>query len=588
MNTGIKPRTIRISLLVIAGMAGCWLMLWPATARGDGIVNTKHNLSVSSPGAVKAETESEICIFCHTPHNGAKEAPMWNHASSGVTYIPYSSTTTKAKIGQPTGDSKLCLSCHDGTVAPGLLHNRKADVRLHGLTGGQLAGVTRLGTDLSDDHPISFTYDSSLAALNGQLYDPSTLKGPVRLDGDHQVQCTTCHNPHQNQYGKMLVMNNEASALCTACHNEKYWGVSSHASSPKTWNGTAPNPWPHTGWTTVFANGCENCHRPHSAGTKQRLLNNAVSEQNCYPCHNGNVASKNIEAEFRKFSIHPVPDTSALHDPAEDPVNSARHTACADCHNPHAVNSTVAQPPQASGGQAGLTGVGTSGTIVSPLIKEYELCFRCHADSPNRGPARVTRQYVQTNTRLNFQTTNASYHPVETTGKNPNVPSLILPWTTGSMMYCTDCHNNNQGPGAGGVGPNGPHGSAYVPILERRLELIDNQAESSAVYALCYKCHSRNSILSNQSFSEHSLHVVDVKAACTTCHDSHGVEFVPHLINFNTTYVTKSSNGRLEYVSTGPGAGNCSLTCHGVDHQTQTYPTASPPALRRYNKPFRH
>ena len=120
----------------------------------------------------------------------------------------------------------------------------------------------------------------------------------------------------------------------------------------------------------------------------------------------------------------------------------------------------------------------------------------------------MTRQFVQTNVRLAFAVSNASYHPVEATGKSANVPSLISPYTTASRINCTECHNNSSGRQAGGAGPMGPHGSAYVPLLERRQELTDFQMESSAIYALCYKCHSRASILGSETFQRprHAYH----------------------------------------------------------------------------------
>jgi len=252
-------------------------------------------------------------------------------------------------------------------------------------------------------------------------------------------------------------------------------------------------------------------------------------------------------------------------------LHPPRHVECVDCHNPHAAKTTGATVPNASGALAGVTGVNSSGAVVTPVTTEYELCYRCHADSGNRGPAVVPRQFVQTNTRLEFAAANASYHPIEAPGQNSSVPSLIAPWTTTSRMYCTDCHNNNQGPNAGGAGPNGPHGSDYAPLLERRLELTDFQSESAALYALCYKCHDRTSILNDESFKHHRKHVDDTQTACTTCHDPHGVAGNPHLINFNTAYVTPSSSGRLEYNSTGARRGNCSLTCHGKNHDPESY-----------------
>jgi predicted CXXCH cytochrome family protein len=571
-------------------VVGCW-SFFPALG-ADTILNSKHDLSAAGPGDIRATTETEVCFFCHTPHRGTGDTPLWNHTLGTTSYRLYESSTTKATIGQPTGASKLCLSCHDGTVALGMVRSRSTAIAMRNGVTRMPSGPSNLGTDISDDHPVSFTYDNTLVAANGQLKDPATLTDKVRLDHDKQLQCTSCHDPHNNQYGKFLVQDNRGSALCVACHSPTYWQDSSHRNSNKTWNGTGINPWPHTAYTTVADNGCENCHAPHTAGTKPRLLNFADEERNCFSCHSGNVAVKNIQSEFNKFSVHPILNTTGVHDPVEDPVNAPRHVECADCHNPHAAKGTTASAPNAPGALAGVKGINASGGTINAVASEYELCFRCHADSLARGSAKVDRQFVQTNTRLEFQPSNASFHPIESIGRNSIVPSLIAPWTSGSRMYCTDCHNNDQGPGAGGTGPKGPHGSTYAPLLERQLILTDNNTENIANFALCYKCHSRDSILADDSFKAvnslgqsrgHRYHVVDQKTACTTCHDSHGVATVPHLINFNTGtgYVTASSNGRTEYISTGTGSGNCSVTCHGFDHAATSYPALSAAALLR-------
>ena len=553
-----------------------WHWLWAAGlsvlgAHAETILSSKHDLSVVGPGPIKAVSESEVCVFCHTPHRGTGEQPLWNHALSAAIYTPYGSSTTKVRIGQPTGASKLCLSCHDGTVALGMVNTRATPIEIQGGRTMPPANRSNLGTDLSDDHPISFTYDGALVAANGQLKDPGGLMGKVRLDANRQVQCTACHDAHNNQYGKFLVQDNYASALCLNCHNVRYWENSVHRNSGKTWNGVGLNPWPHTRRLTVSANACESCHTSHAAGIGPRLLTFPEKTDNCYSCHNGNVAALNIQAEFDKSSVHPVLRNSGLHDPQEDLVNPPRHVECADCHNPHAATTAPAAVPDASGALAGVAGISSAGTAVVPLLREYELCYRCHADSIARGPARVSRQAVQTNVRLEFQAANASFHPIEATGRNPNVPSLIAPLTTASRMYCTDCHNNNQGPGAGGTGPRGPHGSAYTPLLERDLTLADYATENYGIYELCYKCHDRNSILGDQSFPSHKEHIVDQRTACTTCHDPHGVQATTHLINFNVVYVTPSSNGRREFVDNGTRRGNCSLACHGTDHRALSY-----------------
>ncbi|MCK5138615.1 MAG: hypothetical protein KAQ85_02130, partial [Thermodesulfovibrionia bacterium] len=87
-----------------------------------GVANTKHNLSVSGPGNVKATAETEICVFCHIPHNANPAVPLWNHGVSNAAYSMYNSLylqranyTIPSALGQypNTGyRSRLCLSCH--------------------------------------------------------------------------------------------------------------------------------------------------------------------------------------------------------------------------------------------------------------------------------------------------------------------------------------------------------------------------------------------------------------------------------------------------------------------------------------------
>ncbi len=164
----------------------------PATAdRVSDIRSTNHNLSTSGPGTLKAVSEDQVCVFCHTPH-GAENlpgAPLWNRATSGATYTPYTSTSINATdiTATPGGSSKLCLSCHDGTLAIGAVNvaNGLIDptIAMSG-TGaggimapgeGETTGFTRhLGVDLTNDHPISFTYDTALSTADGELRDPAS------------------------------------------------------------------------------------------------------------------------------------------------------------------------------------------------------------------------------------------------------------------------------------------------------------------------------------------------------------------------------------------------------------------------------
>jgi predicted CXXCH cytochrome family protein len=559
-------------LFLVAGLA-VLTALRPAPASAaavttDSIVTSKHNLSVSGPGSFRAATEGDICVFCHAPHTKTAQSPLWNHEMSRASYTPYTSSTLKATVGQPTGSSKLCLSCHDGTVALGMVGNRSTPIQMRSASGALSGGRSLIGTDLSGHHPISFTYDNTLVTTKGELRDPSTLQQQVRLDSQKQVQCTSCHDPHRNQYGKFLVKDNSASALCLDCHAPTYWNNSAHAMSRATWNGTGKNPWPHTTGTTVADNGCENCHTPHAAGTKPRLLNFEKPEDNCLVCHNGTVAAKNLMAEFSKASVHPVIATASLHDEAEGVSTSGgRHVSCMDCHNPHAVVASAAKGTGLSGALAQVKGVTVSGGALQVATHEYEICFRCHAETGNRSSSKVVRQYSQPNTRAEFNPGNASYHPVVAPAKSSQNRTLVSTWSGAQQMLCTDCHNSDQGPGAKGTGPNGPHGSTYSPLLERNLNQVDHQPENATAYALCYKCHSQGVLMGDRL---HSRHVRDQQTACSTCHAAHGVQNQAHLINFNTLYVTPAG-GRIAYADQGTGRATCTLTCHGVSHNNKSY-----------------
>lgn len=209
-------------LFVISMVLGAGFLL--ATAASAAITNSKHDLSQRSTAN---NPENQLCIYCHTPHHSdtsAGDAPLWNHELTVASFITYASPTLDATVGQPTGISKLCLSCHDGTVALDAFGGMTGNL---GPMGGGSPG--NLGTDLTDDHPISFVYDSGLATTDGELYDPSV--GGTGIGGGSitdtmlftggLLECASCHDVHDNTgFAPMLLVDNTGSGLCLTCHNK--------------------------------------------------------------------------------------------------------------------------------------------------------------------------------------------------------------------------------------------------------------------------------------------------------------------------------------------------------------------------------
>lgn len=170
------------------------------------ITGSKHDLKTL------AATNGQICIVCHTPHNAditVTDAPLWNHKLTTATYTLYASPTFKGTATQPTGVSKLCLSCHDGTVAID---------SFGGLTGTtMIASTGSLGVNLKMSHPVSFVYDATLKTADGNLVDPTTL--PAGWLNGGKFECSSCHDVHNKaSLPKMLNTSNAGSALCLTCH----------------------------------------------------------------------------------------------------------------------------------------------------------------------------------------------------------------------------------------------------------------------------------------------------------------------------------------------------------------------------------
>lgn len=366
MNTLFHPKK-----MVLAPLLSIALLIGVVDIAEAVIVSnvqaTKHNLSAAVSGTgvvpvrtVKATSESQVCVFCHTPHgaNQSLSSPLWNRSLSTATYTPYTSSSMEATATQPTGDSKLCLSCHDGTMAigtVGVLNGKAVPIAMSGTgTGGVMpsgtgatTGFTRnIGINLSNDHPISFPYNTALggtAGTDGELRSPPVIVSGITVVGNmssnskptfplqnDQLQCTTCHDPHLSDtntfnsplkflrgnrlqrvqpLGGLFVPDNDI--MCLACHEKAgdAWSYSAHSNelvADETYLNSAADIREFARGTAVWQASCLNCHDTHSVEGSRRLVRegttainipksggNSAIEQSCYQCHtmNGTITS---------------------------------------------------------------------------------------------------------------------------------------------------------------------------------------------------------------------------------------------------------------------------------------------------------
>lgn len=102
--------------------------------------------------------------------------------------------------------SAKCLNCHDASLAKdALVENIGRGDYLH-------------GQDIGLSHPIGVDYYEARAKYQGAYVAPEDLKPEIKLFNG-KVGCGSCHNPYSKRHFQ-LVMSNEVSKLCFACHNK--------------------------------------------------------------------------------------------------------------------------------------------------------------------------------------------------------------------------------------------------------------------------------------------------------------------------------------------------------------------------------
>lgn len=597
-----------MNLRSLPGLAGLALLL-AGPSSGLPIAGSKHDLTaggnVTTPEAV---SENDVCKFCHAAHKPGVNVPLWNKEDTAETFTYYSSRYVNTYLGFPVKPdsvlpstvSKRCMSCHDGVTAVGAIYSGP-DIAMTG-TGKIPAGSgANLGVTFADDHPVLYDITAGNAIADGLINNPPTA--PVTVNSSNEIECTSCHDPHDNANSYFLVATPNGGTLCLACHVMSDWTASSiHRTSNQAYPGEDGS----NTYSTVAAWGCLGCHRMHNVPAGSLHLLRQPEEAACYLCHGsgGQISVDNVQTmiEAGGNTKHPLA-TSGKHinteyydsaDPTAQFEGAQRHAECQDCHNPHAAEQRVAKvsPDNTiTGALLGAWGVepafGAKGTFPTYTARKFTaltdrepwLCMKCHSSYIS-----MTGTIDVCSTE--FNPSNDSFHPVfqplpNTGTRRVPAGSLIGGFTPGGTMMCSDCHGYPAPP------PYGPHASTQVSLLRASLVTTNDPTYGVASTPLCLACHNPAYYVGTTAGSLYDQHP-GVKAGhvepqgCLLCHGwpaksgkgaFHGLNFaMPGSGNRgkfmnNNTYFTEwiPSNGT-------PGSGSCTTAKSGGNCKAHTQP----------------
>ncbi len=232
---------------VILVLSATLLLSMPlsAQARSGGISapGSPHNFTddigaAELPANGGWNQREEICGVCHVPHDHSNAAHygdvglLWNHALSSATYTMYSSSTLDGAIAsQPTGYSKMCLGCHDGTVGIDTFGKYAGGlVFMDDYNPNNIIPGPNYAGDLGKTHPISVEYDETADPNLQPKTSPIGGSGTIAdvLEGGTTLQCSSCHDVH-DQPGESVpgthllrvaqkASQGAPSGLCLSCH----------------------------------------------------------------------------------------------------------------------------------------------------------------------------------------------------------------------------------------------------------------------------------------------------------------------------------------------------------------------------------
>ncbi|MBI5467373.1 MAG: hypothetical protein HY975_04150, partial [Candidatus Kerfeldbacteria bacterium] len=479
---------------------------------------------------------SKTCLMCHVDHNifrpdlntGIGQRARNLRADITTSVVQGNANVLLNSDYRSTGTGGICLSCH---------------------TSVQTKSFTQKDGTTQTPALVKTEFDAATVTHNYNVSSTFTTDGSL-----FNANCVKCHNDnmtksYQNSTNKFSV------------HDGDYRSILSEAGIALP---TDP----------LEEKFCFKCHSTTSnpyAGTNKDYYNVKAMT----------AASLKIQSLYSYTFSHPTTVYSGRHkavETAADLADGNRHAECADCHDPHGaqqgihdgstnliskalkgawgVRPTAWPTPATPTNNANVYTAPASYTRVEDAtLKEYEICLKCHSNY-------TTLPTGARNLAAEINPNYPSTHGIAQAGTNTycNTTTMVAPWGTSKIAWCSDCHGSNTS-----TDPSGPHGSNLDHLL---VATIVSDATNGT--PLCYVCHLQTVYWTNATAGANSRYgkhpsvqgAHALTPGCFSCHmwdyastAGWGLQTTNDYLNAGTRHV-HGMNRKWVYLETTGAAGS--------------------------------
>ena len=258
--------------------------------------------------AADTRGENPDCLMCHPDlkeqkvvHPAIEMGCTVCHTGVDAGDIPHRFTSGVDR-GLSSDQPGLCYGCHDQSM---FSQKNVHPAVMMGCTSCHNPHSSNNGKLLVSEPP----------GLCFNCHDGSGFEAAYRHSPAEIGLCTSCHSPHSSKNEKLLVV--KVPDICFSCHDRSGF-VRKNVHYP------------------VKEGMCITCHNPHAS--EYMFLLNKIDNRMCLECHFEVIKSPHAIVGFSTAG-HPIGGVRRTRDGKEksvsDPMRKGKIFYCGSCHDPH-------------------------------------------------------------------------------------------------------------------------------------------------------------------------------------------------------------------------------------------------------------